>query len=528
MELFENIKHINPKSGIEYWFARDIQPVLGYADWNSFTAVIAKAWEACKTAGINTSEHFGEVKRNFRMPDGSIQETGDIGVTRYACYLIAQCGDPSKEVNVKAQAYFAQTEQPKPPSVPPQQSAPQSVPPPAAASHSQKPEPYVFPQSTEVKPVAEKPAAESVSPVKTSLINCLDCGREISAKAPACIHCGCPIVNSKKQTSPTEKADSVFESGGSIWGDTKNSNDTSQTTQSHQSGTGSKDSTFKLTRTTNTKGSVIAAILIVSVVAYLVLRPSEQPTQRSTPAPQTTPAVSAHETQSSNEEEHDLIKALNYNLDVARGNRPRVTGLLDENAGDYHGISGALLGLRVNASMNAEAVQEYRTLYYALHWRGAYISEFGEDEYMRVAEAHISDILSESEIEEINSSFSRVEQQTIVDAAEYKINSTTVSYDNLVRRPDDYIGEVLAVRIRVTQIMGEGDGFFAALLESGYHGREGNNEWFIKYELPEGASRVLEGDTITFYGEFDGLRQFTRAIGGTRVSLPQLNARYHE
>ena len=73
MEAFERIKHINQRSGAEYWFARELQPVFGYADWNIFVAVIAKAREACAAAGVNASEHFGEVKRPYRMQNGDVQ-----------------------------------------------------------------------------------------------------------------------------------------------------------------------------------------------------------------------------------------------------------------------------------------------------------------------------------------------------------------------------------------------------------------------------------------------------------------------
>ena len=105
--LFENIKHVNPKSGVEYWFARELQPLLEYAEWRNFVLVIRKAQKACENAEIESSSHFVDVNKSQKLPTGGLREIGDIALTRYACYLIAQNGDSSKEVIAKAQTYFA-------------------------------------------------------------------------------------------------------------------------------------------------------------------------------------------------------------------------------------------------------------------------------------------------------------------------------------------------------------------------------------------------------------------------------------
>ena len=107
VNLFENIKHVNPKSGVEYWFARELQPLFGYAEWRNFFLVIKKAQTACENAGIESSSHFVDVNKSQKLPTGGVREIGDIALTRYACYLVAQNGDPSKEVIAKAQTYFA-------------------------------------------------------------------------------------------------------------------------------------------------------------------------------------------------------------------------------------------------------------------------------------------------------------------------------------------------------------------------------------------------------------------------------------
>jgi DNA-damage-inducible protein D len=107
MDLFENIKHINPKSRVEYWFARELQPLFEYTDWRNFVLVIEKAKQACENSGLKTSDHFVDVNKMVQLGSGAQRKIDDIALTRYACYLVAQNGDPSKEVIAKAQTYFA-------------------------------------------------------------------------------------------------------------------------------------------------------------------------------------------------------------------------------------------------------------------------------------------------------------------------------------------------------------------------------------------------------------------------------------
>lgn len=104
--IFENIKHID-ENGQEYWLARELQEVLGYSKWQNFESVIGRAKESCKNSGISISECFADVSKTSDMPHGGSKEIGDIKLTRYACYLIAQNGDPRKETIALAQTYFA-------------------------------------------------------------------------------------------------------------------------------------------------------------------------------------------------------------------------------------------------------------------------------------------------------------------------------------------------------------------------------------------------------------------------------------
>ncbi len=95
------------QDGIDYWLARELQELLGYSDWRNFLNAIDKAKESCKTTGEAASDHFVDVNKTIPMPKGAEKIIDDIMLTRYACYLIAQNGDPKKEQIAFAQSYFA-------------------------------------------------------------------------------------------------------------------------------------------------------------------------------------------------------------------------------------------------------------------------------------------------------------------------------------------------------------------------------------------------------------------------------------
>jgi DNA-damage-inducible protein D len=94
-------------SGIEYWLARDLQDLLGYSEWRNFTAVVSKAKTACELSGHAVSDHFVDVNKMVDLGSGSQRDIDDIMLTRYACYLVAQNGDPKKQEIAFAQTYFA-------------------------------------------------------------------------------------------------------------------------------------------------------------------------------------------------------------------------------------------------------------------------------------------------------------------------------------------------------------------------------------------------------------------------------------
>lgn len=103
---FEDIKHID-ENGVEFWYARELMPILQYSNWQNFEKIINKAKVSCENSDISILDHFTDVNKMVQIGSGAYREQIDYKLTRYACYLIAQNGDSRKKVIALAQTYFA-------------------------------------------------------------------------------------------------------------------------------------------------------------------------------------------------------------------------------------------------------------------------------------------------------------------------------------------------------------------------------------------------------------------------------------
>lgn len=103
---FEGIRRLD-EAGNEYWLARELAPLLEYPQWRNFLAVLEKARAACRTSGQLVADHFADLRKMVEIGSGAHREVEDVRLSRYACYLIVQNGDPSKPVIANGQTYFA-------------------------------------------------------------------------------------------------------------------------------------------------------------------------------------------------------------------------------------------------------------------------------------------------------------------------------------------------------------------------------------------------------------------------------------
>ena len=99
--------HVDDSDSVEYWYARELQQLLGYSRWEDFERAVQRGISACENTGVPVENHFREVPKMVRLGSGSHREVRDYMLTRYACYLIAQNGDPRKDEIAFAQSYFA-------------------------------------------------------------------------------------------------------------------------------------------------------------------------------------------------------------------------------------------------------------------------------------------------------------------------------------------------------------------------------------------------------------------------------------
>ena len=106
-KMFDDIMHTTEDGIVEFWYARELMGCLGYTTWRRFKDAINRAMESCKGAEIEVSDHFADAVKMVEIGSNALRDVDDIMLTRYACYLIAQNGDPRKEEIAFAQSYFA-------------------------------------------------------------------------------------------------------------------------------------------------------------------------------------------------------------------------------------------------------------------------------------------------------------------------------------------------------------------------------------------------------------------------------------
>ena len=219
-----------------------------------------------------------------------------------------------------------------------------------------------------------------------------------------------------------------------------------------------------------------------------------------------------------------------------KGKYVRISGRVysvtsSENTPTNISISEGLSGITGSISIDIEDANEYEVteddyvtiigkvsskIFGTIFIDNGYIEDVGEASKERTGEYRIETKETRDKMEKDAEKLEKERIDNIINSA------VNVEYNDLIRNPEKYVGTVIKIQVKIAQEMVGG-----ILTASGYRGYSGDDEWYISYELPEGSSRIIEGDTVTFYGTFDGLAKMKRAFTGVTDYVPRINADAH-
>lgn len=318
-----------------------------------------------------------------------------------------------------------------------------------------------------------------------ALISCPECGKDISDMSSTCIHCGFPI---RQQESPAAATQTVVE---------------------HRTTAAKEDAGDKKKKR---RIPLIILIILFLIIRGAIFREKSEPVVEAPPSAPLEYSVDSY------------LALIHYFEDTYVGQPVQVAGQVGSITSAYFELSdnfnGKVLKARIEPSEKNELGKVSEGDFVVIN---GIISKKSENT-LHFNQASVVSVGGEAE-----SSYSGNRQAYLEilenQKREYIAESETIKYSDLVRTPDKYSGKVIKVQVEIAQVMEGG-----LLSDSGYRGYEGRSfdrEWVIPYSLPEGEARILDGDIVAFYGEFEGLREMTRGLTGTKVQIPSISAVYH-
>lgn len=211
----------------------------------------------------------------------------------------------------------------------------------------------------------------------------------------------------------------------------------------------------------------------------------------------------------------------------------RFSGRIDSISNNSISIKDGLEGITGNLYISFADIKQIEELKY-----GDYVTIVGETGTKLMGQLHIENAVVEEKGDSSKEQVAKYEQNTneliakqeqeskeqaIEDKKSYIKKAKSISYNDLIREPYKYKGEIITVKVEIAQVMPEG-----ILTEEAYRGYQEDNEWYLSYKIPENTPRILEGDVVTIYGEFDELTTIKRTLTGAKDNVPRIKVKYYE